>query len=89
MIIKTMAWSQWKYTNIFLCVCVCVCACMLCYLDVSNFCNPMNSRPPVSSAHGTSQARILNGLPFPPPGDLPDPGIEPVSPALAGRFFYC
>ena len=30
------------------------------------------------------------GLPFPPPGDLPDPGIKPaslVSPALAGRFF--
>ena len=31
-----------------------------------------------------------HGLPFPLPGDLPDPGIElvpPVSPALAGRFF--
>ena len=28
-----------------------------------------------------------SGLPFPPPGDLPDPGIEPVSPALAGGFF--
>ena len=26
-------------------------------------------------------------LPFPPPGDLPDRGIEPRSPALAGRFF--
>ena len=26
-------------------------------------------------------------LPFPPPGDLPDPGIEFASPALAGRFF--
>jgi len=28
-----------------------------------------------------------SGLPFPSPGDLPDPGIEPASPALAGRFF--
>ena len=30
------------------------------------------------------------GLPFPPPGDLPDPEIEPTSPvslALAGGFF--
>ena len=27
-----------------------------------------------------------SGLPFPPPGDLPDPGIEPVTPAVAGRF---
>ena len=33
--------------------------------------------------------QYCNGLPFPPPGDLPDPGIEPTSltpPALAGRF---
>ena len=29
----------------------------------------------------------MDGLPFPSPGDLPDPGIEPESPALAGRFF--
>ena len=31
-----------------------------------------------------------SGLPFPPPGNLPDPGIKPGSPAapvLAGRFF--
>jgi len=28
-----------------------------------------------------------NGLPFPSPGDLPNPGIEPASPALAGGFF--
>ena len=28
-----------------------------------------------------------SGLPFPPPGDLPDLGIEHASPALAGRFF--
>ena len=27
------------------------------------------------------------GLPFPPPGDLPSPGIKPASPVLAGRFF--
>ena len=28
-----------------------------------------------------------SGLPFPSPGDLPDPGTEPASPALAGGFF--
>ena len=28
-----------------------------------------------------------SGLSFPPPGDLPDPGMEPTSPALAGGFF--
>ena len=26
-------------------------------------------------------------MPFPPPRDLPDPGIKPVPPALTGRFF--
>ena len=29
-----------------------------------------------------SRQENWNGLTFPPPGDLPDPGIEPVSPAL-------
>ena len=35
---------------------------------------------------GFSRQEYWGGLPFPPPGDLPDPGITPVSPALAGRF---
>ena len=33
-----------------------------------------------------SRQEYWSGLPFPPPGDLPDPGIKPVSAALAGRF---
>ena len=36
---------------------------------------------------GFPQARILEWVAFPPPGDRPEPGIEPTSPALAGRFF--
>ena len=39
---------------------------------------------------GILQARILEWVAIPPPGDLPDPGIEPASLrslALAGRFF--
>ena len=39
---------------------------------------------------GFSQQEYWSGLPFPPPGDLLHPGIEPESPvlpALAGRFF--
>jgi len=34
-----------------------------------------------------SRQEYRSGLPFPSSGDLPDPGIEPVSPALADRFF--
>ena len=36
---------------------------------------------------GFSSQEYWSGLPFPPPGDLPDPGIEPTSPALTGGFF--
>ena len=36
---------------------------------------------------GFSRQRYWSGLPFPSPGDLPDPGIEPMTSALAGRFF--
>ena len=39
---------------------------------------------------GFSRQEYWSGLPFPPPGDLPDPGAEPASlksPALAGGFF--
>ena len=31
---------------------------------------------------GFSRQECWSGLPFPSPGDLPDPGIEPGSPAL-------
>ena len=34
-----------------------------------------------------SQQEFWSGSPFPSPGDLPNPGIEPMSPALAGGFF--
>ena len=38
--------------------------------------------PPGSSVHGILQVRLLSGLPFPSPGDLPDAGIEARCPAL-------
>jgi len=36
---------------------------------------------------GFSRQEHCSGLPFLPPGDLPDSGIKPASLALAGRFF--
>jgi len=59
----------------------------------------MDVSPSVSSVHGIFQGTLAcpgdtgeywSGLPFPSPGDLPDPGIEPtslMSPALADWFF--
>ena len=51
------------------------------------FCDTMDCSLPDFYFHGIFQARILEWVPFPPPGDLPDPGIKPPSPALAGGFF--
>jgi len=57
-------------------MCVCVCA----QSFPPGLCNPMEF----------SGLEYWSGLSFPTPGDLPHPGIEPMSlesPALAGRFF--
>ena len=42
----------------------------------------MDCSLPGSSVLEILQARILRGLPFPSPGDLPNRGIKPRSPAL-------
>ena len=70
-----------------LCVCVCVCV-------HSQSCLTLQSpwtvahQAPLSSKF--SRQEYWSGLPFPSPGDFPDPRIEPVSlasPALTGGFF--
>ena len=50
-------------------------------------CDPLGSCPPGSSAHGIFQVRMLQCIAISYSGDLPDSGIEPASPVLAGRFF--
>ena len=50
-------------------------------------CDPWTAAPPGSSVRGISQARTLEGLPSPPPGDLPDPGSESVS-GTGRRILY-
>ena len=45
---------------------------------------PVAHQPPLFL--GFFRQEYWSGLPFPPPGDLPDPGIELVSPALADGF---
>ena len=49
-------------------------------------CDPMDWQAPLSM--GFPRQKYWSGLPFPSPGDILNPGIEPVSPALAGEFFY-
>ena len=41
-------------------------------------------------SHGIFRQKYWSGVPFPPPGNLPHPGIKPMSlasPALADKFF--
>ena len=45
----------------------------------------MDTKGPLSI--GLPRQEYWSGLPFPSPGGLPDPGIKPESPALAGGFF--
>ena len=53
---------------------------------VQVFCDPIDHSLPGSSVHGISQVRVLEWLSFPSPGNLPDAGIKPISPALADGF---
>ena len=63
-----------------------LCCAVLCLVTQSclTLCNPMDCSPPGSSEHGDSPGRqeYWSMLPSPPRGDLPNPEIEPRSPAL-------
>ena len=70
------SWNLFKVAGVDMRVCMCVLS-----HSVMSLCN---CSPPGSSIHGILQARILE--PFPSPGDLPEPGIEPTSLALTDGF---
>ena len=70
------------------CVCVCVYVCALC--RVWPFVAPWTAGCQAPLSMKFSRQEYWSGLPFPIPGDLPDPGIEPVflvSLALVAGFF--
>ena len=77
-----------------LCICVCVCVrvCVFVFsLSVrsNSFAAPWTIAHQVPLSVGFFRQEYWSGLPFPLPGNLPDPGIEPmypVFPALAGGF---
>ena len=74
-------WTSVK-SSLWLC-CVCVCVCVSESLShVQLFATPWTvaHRAPLSMKF--SRQEYWSGLPYPPPGDLPDPGTKPRSPAL-------
>ena len=50
-------------------------------------CDPLDYSHQAPLSMGFPRQEYWSGLPFPSPGDLPDPGIEPWSPAFAVGFF--
>ena len=64
-----------------------LCCCCLVAKSCPALCDLMDCSLQGSSLHWNSRWEYWSGLPFPPPGDLPDPGIESTSPTLAGGFF--
>ena len=80
-------WPFWRVTQVFLGISH---IWLLLLSHAWLFCNLMDCSLSDSSVHGLLQARTLEIFPFPPPGDLPIPGIELGSlrsPVLAGEFF--
>ena len=79
----------WAIT--YMCVCIYVCCAVLsCFNHVQLFATLWTVAHQAPLSMGFSRQEFWSGLPFPPPGDLPDPGIKPTppaSPALADRFF--
>ena len=67
----------------WLCVCVCVCVCVYAYAmsfqSCLTLCDPMDHSLQGSFAMGFSRQEYCSWFPCLPPGDLLNPGIEPVS----------
>ena len=59
----------------------------MCAQSCPTHCDPMDCSHQVPLFMGFPRQEYWRRLPFPSPGDLPKPGIEPTSPALAGGFF--
>jgi len=63
------------------CVCVCVCVCVSRSVT-SDFVTPWTVAHQTPLFMGFSRQKFWSELPFPSPGDLPDPGIQPISPTF-------
>ena len=63
------------------------CCCCLVTKSRATLCYPMDYSPQAPLSMGFPMQKYWSGLPFPSPGDRPNPGIKPVSPVLAARFF--
>ena len=84
---RTLDFSPFQHASLP----IVVCACMLsCFSHIQLFATLWTVAPQAPLFMGFSKQEYWSQLPYPPPGDLPDTGIEPKSPAfpaLASGFF--
>ena len=66
---------------------VCVSVCVRTLSHIRLFAIPCTVALQAPLSMGFPRQEYWSGLPFPSPGDLLDPGIEPESPVLASVFF--
>ena len=71
----------------YIAYCVCVWVYVQLLSHVQLFAIPWTVACQAPLSMEPSRQEYWTGLPFPSPEELPNPGIEPPSPALAGRFF--
>ena len=68
--LSSISWTRWKWSEVAQ-------SCL-------TLCDSWTVAHQTPPSMGFSRQEYWSGLPFPSPGDLPDPGIEPRSPALQG-----
>ena len=79
--LRNLFLETWQSDTIIHLQDACVCS------VVSDFATPWTATLQAPLCMGFPRQEHWSGWPLPPPGDLPDPGIEPMSLALAGGFF--
>ena len=85
-IVKSRTWLKWLNTLVYLGSAFSSLG--LVSQSCLTLCNPMDCSLPGSSVHGILQARILEWVAIPCPGDLPNLGMEPGIPALQTNFHH-
>ena len=82
-----IGWTPCVYLNNFCCLHLSIVDVFSCSLVSNYFVASWTVARQAPLSVEFSRQEYWSGVPFPPPGDLPDPGIEPAYPALTGRIF--
>ena len=83
-------WKRKKHADSLLVVYILLLLLLFSHQVVSNSETPWTVARQAPLCMGFPRQKYCSGLPFPSPGDLPDPGIKPATPVssvLAGRYF--